>query len=169
MKKKYYFRLKNILSKLLIIYFLFLINSSYATDITINTADTTTQQDLDGDDTITVTASGSLRKNGNDTHAIKAVGSNNAITVEVHTGTAASGKAISTFNQRSYGINLQDDNNTIIVNGDIHAGGTSAQAIREAGGSPNGNSITVNSTATISTSGTSGVHFILREPQMELM
>ena len=49
MKKKYYFRLKNILSKLLIIYFLFLINSSYATDITINTADTTTQQDLDGD------------------------------------------------------------------------------------------------------------------------
>ena len=159
MKKKYYFRLKNILSKLLIIYFLFLINSSYATDITINTADTTTQQDLDGDDTITVTASGSLRKSGNDTHAIKAVGSNNAITVEVHTGTAASGKAISTFNQRSYGINLQDDNNTIIVNGDIHAGGTSAQAIREAGGSPNGNSITVNSTATISTSGTRGIPF----------
>ena len=118
---------------------------AFATDVVVST-DVTTTQTLDGNDSLSVTASGSISTTGYDGDGIYAEGGTNTIS---NSGT------ISTTGAYGYGIYAEGGANTISNSGTISIMGDYGYGIVASGGTN-----TISNSGTISTTGANGYGII---------
>lgn len=118
---------------------------SYADDFTVNGPTFETNggplANLDGDDTMTVTATGSITVVGDGQHAIETTGDNNVVTIEV-------GGALTTTGVTGFGVDMDGDNSTAINAGSIFTTGQTGIGI-----AVNGQNVLVANGGSIETTG----------------